>query len=454
LLISLDTSNYFIEADTSNNRYLSEKPIVPGVMTGPAGSVPVYSPAEITEPGYYVLKRDIDGGTKNNIFTIKTSGVTFDGGGNTIRGTPNGFTTAVYVDGGVALHDITIKNLTVEGIDTGVWLFKADNGKITGCTFRNMKNLGLRLDQSHQNEISGNTFDQNNMGIGIFQSNGNIIYNNYLQNQFNAVVNDDQKNQWSINLTSGTNILGGDLIGGNAWFDIAGGGFSATAQDLKTPGISDTPYSLNPNNLDLYPLKAPGISPNPTTIPLAEIPEVTVMPEEPVSVTGNVENPNETLSQAAEPEPTPVSTPDTALSEIPEEQNVNITSNENPDSRYADISVKQVLVPESTCPGSDLNFSVVFENPGAYNADSFQVRYYLSEDKQADAQDIPLGEETIQNLPAGGELTKNETCTIPASIGLKNYFIVVVANTGNDVFEDKKDNNNGYSPERVEIRSC
>lgn len=453
LLITLDTSNYFIESDTSNNRYLSEKPIVPGVLTGPSGAVPVYSPAEITQPGYYVLKRDIDGGKKNNIFVIKASGVTFDGGGNTIRGTPNGFTNAVYVDAGVALRDITIKNLTVEGLDTGIWLFKANNGKVTGCTFRNMKNLGLRLDQSHQNEISGNTFDQNNMGIGIFQSNGNVIYNNYLKNQFNAVANDDLKNQWNTNLTGGTNILGGDHIGGNAWFDITGGGFSTTAQDLKTPGISDTPYSLNPNNIDFYPLKAP-TSPNRPAIPLAEVTETTVTPEEPVSVTDSAENPDETLSQAATPKPTPVSPPVTTVSETPEVQNINIANNEKPDSRYADIGVKQVLAPESTCPGSDLNFSVIFENLGAYDADSFQVRYFLSEDKQGDAQDIPLGEETIRNLPAGGELTQNETCTIPASIGLKNYFIIVDANTGNDVFEDKKDNNNGYSPERVEIRSC
>jgi hypothetical protein len=59
-----------------------------------------------------------------NVFEIKSSGVTFDGGGNTIRGSSTGFNTGIYINAGAALRDITIKNVAVEGVDAGIWMYK------------------------------------------------------------------------------------------------------------------------------------------------------------------------------------------------------------------------------------------------------------------------------------------------------------------------------------------
>ena len=208
-----------------------------------------------------MLKRDINGGNKINIFEIKSSGVTFDGGGNTISGLSSGFSTGIYIDAGNAVRDVTIKNVLIVGVDAGIWMYKTSNSVISGCTFKDTKNMGIRLDQSNQNQIFDNTFEKNAIGIGIFQSKDNVIYNNLLKNPHNAVVNEYNRNMWNTDLKSGTNIIGGSMIGGNAWFDETGeGGFSASAQAYSNDGISDTPYSLNANNIDLYPLsRSPSI---------------------------------------------------------------------------------------------------------------------------------------------------------------------------------------------------
>ncbi|MGV8107989.1 NosD domain-containing protein [Methanospirillum sp.] len=471
VMIVLDTSNYFIEPDTDNNRIIGPQSIVPGALSGPEGSIPVYSAADITEPGYYVLKRDIDGGKKVNIFQIKSSGVTFDGGGNTIRGGSSGFTTGIYVDAGTAIKDVVIKNLKIEGVDAGIWTYKVSNGVITNCTLRNMVNMGVRLDQSNQNQVYNNIFEQNSIGIGVFQSKDNVIYNNLFKNKHNAVVNEDQRNKWNTDLKAGTNIIGGSMVGGNAWFDESGeGGFSKTAEDYTLDGISDAPYSLNPNNIDLYPLST---SPSKTEPSITPVPEPTILPNiTDLTLSNGTDEANKTVSDGetlseilpeinesetiTEPEP---EIPD-ETDGVPEESSTIVSEIPEPESTkgslspYADISVKEVTGPQSGCPGTEFSFSTILENSGGYDADSFQVRYYLTEDKQVDPQDIFLGEKSVKNLLSGSEQTINETFNIPQLIGLKNYFVAVVTNTDNSVFEDKNDNNTGFSSVRMAIREC
>lgn len=216
VMIALDTSNYFVKPDTGSNRIIIQDPIFPGKMAGPEGSIPVYSPGKLFQPGYYILKRDIEGGKKTSIFEINASGITIDGGGNTIRGVSTGYSSGIDISTGAGLRDIVIKNVAFEGMDVGIWMYKTSNSVISDCTFRNTSNMGLRLDQSNQNQIYNNILDTGAIGIGVFQSVGNVIYNNLLKNKHNAVVNEDQKNMWNTDLRAGTNIIGGSMIGGNA----------------------------------------------------------------------------------------------------------------------------------------------------------------------------------------------------------------------------------------------
>jgi len=142
----------------------------------------------------------------------------------------------------------------------------------------------------------------------------------------------------------------------------------------------------------------------------------------------------------------------------PEESDANITSllskPSEPLSPYADISVKEVSGPEKGCPGTEFTMSAVIENTGGYDADAFQVRFYLTEDRQIDNRDIFLGEKTVKNLLSESEQTITESFTIPQLIGLKNYYLAIVTNTDNAVFEDKKENNTGFSTVRMAVREC
>jgi hypothetical protein len=65
-------------------------------------------------------------------------------------------------------------------------------------------------------------------------------------------VADSSPNTWNTPLTAGANIVGGPLLGGNAWAGT--GGFSVTCVDADSNGICDLPFNIAPNNVDILPL--------------------------------------------------------------------------------------------------------------------------------------------------------------------------------------------------------
>jgi parallel beta-helix repeat protein len=172
----------------------------------------------------------------------------------------------------------------------GVILNYASNNRITKNNVNANSGAGIKLSYSTQNIVSGNyitrnqigiylvlsadnnTFSENSIsdqdiGISFHTSSSNLIYHN------NFVNNTKQINDasWGHPQFPGVplpseNIWDNDYpVGGNYWSNYANQ--YPDAEEFDSSGIWDTPYMIDENNQDRYPLL------NPVTIPTVQVPE-------------------------------------------------------------------------------------------------------------------------------------------------------------------------------------
>jgi parallel beta-helix repeat protein len=175
-------------------------------------------------------------------------------------------------------ESVITKN-TVNGNRYAIKLSRSSNNVVYSNDITNNVKVGLQLDYgSHRNLIYDNTIKNNEWGICMYSSNYNTIhsniivnnekgglyiryssqneiYNNLLNNTYNVYV-DNVANTWNTTKTAGSNIIGGNYIGGNAWLKPDGTGFSQTCIDENRDGICDSAYVINNQNVDYLPLKA------------------------------------------------------------------------------------------------------------------------------------------------------------------------------------------------------
>jgi len=181
--------------------------------------------------------------------------------------------------------DITVKDLTLTENYDGVMFAFTDNSTIENVTASNNIH-GIRLYRSNYNTVSGNTLTDNGNGIYLWVGNRNtmtgnmltnngwgihlwhksydntIYHNNFTNNTVQAAVW-DSADFWSYGYPSG----------GNYWSDYNGSdNFWGINQDLKGYDmIGDTPYVIDENNTDKYPLMMPWRECKP---PITEFPDL------------------------------------------------------------------------------------------------------------------------------------------------------------------------------------
>ncbi len=135
----------------------------------------------------------------------------------------------------------------------GILLKYSNANVITGFVSEFNNRSGIALHDSQGNVISENVLSNNGEGIRSVRSTGNTIYHNIIVDNVVQASDDSSSIQWD----------GGYPTGGNYWSDyMAPDVYSGPLQNQPgSDGIGDTPYIIDADSQDRYPLVSPpGVS--------------------------------------------------------------------------------------------------------------------------------------------------------------------------------------------------
>jgi parallel beta-helix repeat protein len=174
-----------------------------------------------------------------------------------LRNTVANNTASSNILGGIGLSSSsnnTISNNTASSNnDFGFSLWKSNSNIISDNNASNNKDgIYLELTNSNNTIVNNTVFSNHNYGINIEDSssiNNRIYHNNIINNTNQAYDNTNNGNQWN----------NGYPLGGNYWYDYIGvDKLKGPNQDIHgSDGIGDTPYIIDADSQDKYPLMQP-----------------------------------------------------------------------------------------------------------------------------------------------------------------------------------------------------
>jgi parallel beta-helix repeat protein len=143
----------------------------------------------------------------------------------------------------------SISGNNITNNEGGIALSSSSGSSISGNNITNNW-YGIVLSSSSSSSISGNNITANTYyGIMLFFSSNNSIFHNNLINNAQQVYSSGSMNVWDNGCPSG----------GNYWSDYNGTDlYNGPEQNMTgSDGIGDTPYVIDANNTDNYPLIKP-----------------------------------------------------------------------------------------------------------------------------------------------------------------------------------------------------
>jgi len=195
---------------------------------------------------------------------VQRDNIVVDGAGYILQGIGGGM--GIHGITGVSIDDrsnVTVKNIQMKNFFYSIRLRNSSNNTIygnkiienhfgidvsdssfniiSGNTLTNNDAFCIYISSSSNNTIFGNNITNNERGITIYDSIGNMIsHNNLINNQKYQIHLRDANTTWDDGYPSG----------GNYWSDYKG-------TDNDGDAIGDTPYVIDENNTDNYPLMVP-----------------------------------------------------------------------------------------------------------------------------------------------------------------------------------------------------
>ena len=121
-------------------------------------------------------------------------------------------------------------------------------------------------------------------------------------------------------------------------------------------------------------------------------------------------------------------------------------------SGQADLEVTQASVaPPSAPAGGQVQVNYTLANTGTEQAGNSRTAFYVSTDRSFSSGDVLAGTTDTDEVDAGGGGDEDEDLTIPSGLAPGDYFLLVVADSGNDVAERAENNNVAAVPFTVEM---
>lgn len=248
----------------------------------PDGQVsPSTAPISNVDNSHYTFTADI-----YNPIIIARDNIVIDGANHALQGTGELGSKGIDLTG---RSDVTIKNVKIKGFDYGVYLSSASNNVISqndftnnycaiwivvssndniisGNNVENNEMWAIFLKESSNNKISenqitshtnytiyvrhsnyttfsGNYIADNHLGIFFYEASDNILYHNNFVNNADSISSSDSTNTFDNGKE------------GNYWSDYEEA--YPDAEELDGSGIWNTPYVIDENNQDNYPIINP-----------------------------------------------------------------------------------------------------------------------------------------------------------------------------------------------------